>query len=125
MVRKVVSSWSGGSPLRTKASAPADMAGFESGDVILKFGDARIKGMRDLPRAVADAEIGSDVKVRVLRQEEKETLTVNIAKMDNEPLVVAEAEETQSEEFGAATEVMGLKLVTLTPELRQRSMYSK
>lgn len=99
---------------------PAMKAGFQSGDVILRFGEAKIETMRDLPRAVADSEIGSTVKVRILRNENKRTLTVHVAKMKSKPIQVAAVEETPEPEFKTATEIMGLKLVALTPQLRTR-----
>lgn len=99
---------------------PAMKAGFESGDIILQFGPSKIKTMRDLPRAVADTKIGSDVKVKIIRNEKNMTLKVRVAKMEIAPTVVASVEEERQPEFRSAIETMGLKLVVLTPELRER-----
>lgn len=99
---------------------PAEKAGFQPGDIILNFGPSEIKTMRDLPRAVADTEIGSDVNVKILRNDKKKTLRVHVAKMKTEPVKVALVEKAPEPEFKSAIETMGLKLVALTPELRER-----
>jgi serine protease Do len=104
---------------------PAMKAGFEPGDIILQFGPSKIKTMRDLPRAVADTKIGSDVKVKIVRNEKNMTLEVRVAKMETKPAVVASVEEERTPEFKSAIETMGLKLVVLTPELRERFAISE
>lgn len=104
---------------------PAMKAGFQSGDIILKFGASDIQTMRDLPRAVADSQIGSDVKVKILRDEKNKTLVVHVARMKSAPIQVAAAEKSPEPEFKSAIEIMGLKLVALTPELRTRFAINK
>src|SRR5947207_520507 len=47
---------------------PAKPAGLESGDVIVKFDGKEIREMRDLPRVVADAPVGKDVEVVIIRK---------------------------------------------------------
>lgn len=99
---------------------PAMKAGFEPGDIILEFGPSKIKTMRDLPRAVADTQIGSDVGVKILRNEKPMTLKVHVEKMKSAPVIVAKVEEKADPEFKSAVETMGLMLVKLTPKLRKR-----
>ena len=48
-------------------AGPAGKAGVKSGDVILKFGDAKIEEVRDLTRAVADTDPGDSAKLTVWR----------------------------------------------------------
>ena len=47
---------------------PAKPAGIEPGDVIIKFDGRDIKEMRDLPRIVADAPVGKEVEVVIVRK---------------------------------------------------------
>ena len=57
---------------------PADAAGFEQGDVILKFNGREVTEMRKLPRMVAETEIGQAVDVVVWRKGKEVTLRVEL-----------------------------------------------
>ena len=57
---------------------PADEAGIETGDVIIKFGDKDINKMRELTTNVANTEIGKKVKVELIRLGKNKTLTVKL-----------------------------------------------
>src|SRR5690606_17022988 len=71
--------------------SPADEAGIESGDVIVKFDGKDIVGMRTLPRIVAQTPIGKTVQVEVLRQGERKTFSVVVGRLSEED----EDEETE------------------------------
>jgi serine protease Do len=58
--------------------SPAARAGVEVGDVILRFGDADIGELRDLTRAVADADPGERVRMAVLRDGRERDLRVTV-----------------------------------------------
>ena len=62
-------------------SGPAKAAGIQEGDVILKFNDAEIKKMSDLPRLVAESEIGSLSKVEVWRKNKKIEIEVKLGEL--------------------------------------------
>jgi serine protease Do len=98
---------------------PAAKAGFQAGDVILEFGSSEIKSMRDLPRAVADSEIGSDVDVKVLRSESSKTLTVHIVQMKSDEPKIAQISKPDLV-LKASIEIMGLRLTKLTDALRTK-----
>ena len=46
-------------------------AGLEPGDVILKFNNIEIKKMPDLPRVVAESDVGSTAILEVWRKNKK------------------------------------------------------
>jgi serine protease Do len=76
------------------AAGPAEGAGLRAGDVILKFDGRDVAEMRDLPRIVAETEIGKTTAVEVWRKGQKATLKVKVAQLKDEE----EAAETKPEE---------------------------
>nr|WP_306886278.1 Do family serine endopeptidase [Amorphus orientalis] len=102
---------------------PAEAAGIEAGDVIVSFDGKRVPSMRDLPRMVADTEIGKEVDVVLLRKGEEVTIPVELGRL--EEAEVAEAGETTGSgedeaeaEESETREVLGMTLSEITPELR-------
>lgn len=93
---------------------PAQDGGIEPGDVILTFDGNDVPQMRDLPKLVADTEIGRTVDVRILRNGAEQTVKITIARLnetDSEPAVAAGG--GKENESGTA-EVLGLGLSRLT-----------
>lgn len=70
--------------LRVVDDAPASKAGIEVGDVITHFNGKTISHSSDLPLAVGQANIGSKVKVRVIRDGKQKQLTVKVAELPDE-----------------------------------------
>jgi len=67
---------------------PSKEAGIESGDVILKFNDIEITKMSDLPRVVAESDVGSIAKVELWRKNKIESLGITIKDTDNNKGVI-------------------------------------
>jgi serine protease Do len=63
-------------------NGPAEDAGIKAGDVILSFNNKPVPEMRELPRMVAETEIGADVPVTVWRQGDRQTLEVDIGRLE-------------------------------------------
>jgi serine protease Do len=63
---------------------PADEAGIERGDVIVRFNNRAINMYSDLPARVAQIAPGTEVPVEVIRRGETLTLTVVLALRDGE-----------------------------------------
>ncbi|MDP6346010.1 MAG: DegQ family serine endoprotease [Alphaproteobacteria bacterium] len=99
---------------------PAEAAGFEQGDVILLFDDKEVTEMRALPRIVAETRIGKTVKVQIWRKGKQITVDVRIAEMEEEPTKVAEATKEETPETTPEVEMLGMRLSTISPELRQK-----
>jgi serine protease Do len=101
------------------AEGPAAEAGLEPGDVVLAFDGRNIATMRDLPRVVAEAKIGSTVDMQIFRDGETLTRRIGVAQLEEEA-----PDERMPEETGkpqpAATVVLGLGLASLDEDLRRR-----
>ena len=99
---------------------PAELGEIEAGDVILSFNGQPIDEMRDLPRVVADTEIGRSVPVEVWRRGEVQVLSVEVGELDEEQPVLASAttglEEDQPEV--GSVEALGLVLSSITTASR-------
>lgn len=88
---------------------PADNAGLQAGDIILSFDGKPVDEMRDLPRIVAQSEVGEKYKVSVWRSGKTRTLTIETDRYpdDNDvasllsPGSSTKPESNQDEMFGA------------------------
>ena len=60
---------------------PAEKAGIEAGDVIVEFDGRAVNQMRDLPRIVAETEVGRQVPVKVLRKGKEMAFTVEVGRL--------------------------------------------
>ncbi len=101
---------------------PAKPAGIQTGDVIIRFDNHEIKEMRDLPRVVADTPVGKEVDVVILRQGKEEHKTVKLGRLEDgeKQAVLAEKKDDQPEEKSVVQQTLGLKLTTMTSDLRRR-----
>jgi serine protease Do len=63
--------------------SPAEDAGFERGDVIVRFDGQDVDEMRSLPTLVSVTPIGKNVEVDILRKGKAKTLKVKIGKLDD------------------------------------------
>ena len=97
-------------------SGPAAKAGFERGDVILKYNGKQVDQVTDLTRLVADTKAGHSVPVVVWRDNAEKTLSVEVGQMPSEDQVVA-ANQPSGEQ--ANTPRLGVALAKLTPDARQ------
>jgi len=69
--------------------SPAAKGGVQPGDVIVKFDGKPIEKMRDLPRIVAETDIGAEVKVELFRQGKRQTITVTLGELEKAELAGA------------------------------------
>ena len=60
---------------------PSKEAGLESGDIILKFNDIEIIKMTDLPRVVAESDVGSIANVEIWRKNKKIIIQVVLGEL--------------------------------------------
>jgi len=98
---------------------PAAAAGLEAGDVILSFNGEPIEEMRELPRVVAETEVGSTVPVEVFRRGETESFEVTLGELE-----VAEEQGLLAQEEGGDAAVrelaeLGLTISGLNDAVRQ------
>jgi serine protease Do len=101
--------------------SPAALAGLKQGDIILGFGGTAIDEMRDLPRVVAETEVGEKVDVGIWRDRQDQSIAVTIAKLEESDQVAAnDATPAPARPGAESVEPLGLDLAALTPELRQQ-----
>ena len=98
---------------------PAAVAGFEAGDVILKFDGKDVPRVRVLPRIVAETEIGKAVDVEVWRKGGKITLSVKIGELKEDEVAALTSGESGGGASGSI-EALGMTLSSITGDLRDR-----
>ncbi len=106
---------------RAQEGGPAALAGVQNGDVILRFNNTDVREMRNLPRIVADTNVGRSVPVVVWRDGREVTLNVTVAELpaDTQQAAVAPtapAPRPQQLELSG----LGLRVAPITPESRER-----
>jgi serine protease Do len=97
--------------------SPADKAGMEAGDVILKFDGQPVTESSDLPRRVGATKPGSKVLVQVWRKGATRDLTVTVGEMPDDEAPIRQR-GGKSEEPAKANR-LGLVLATPTAEQRR------
>ena len=79
---------------------PAAKGGIQAGDVIVEFDGKQIEKMRDLPRIVAETDIGANVKVELFRQGKRETVSVTLGELEKAELAgVVGNRQNRSDDF--------------------------
>ncbi len=97
-------------------NSPAKSSGIEQGDVILDFNGKPIATLRDLTRAVADTDPGSEVDVTIWRDGTKKTIAVEVAQMPSEQQM---ANADTGQKLGDETPKLGLALAALDQDTRR------
>ena len=65
-----------------RPDSPAEAAKIKAGDIVLSFDGKRIEKMKELPRIVAETEVGSKVNVEVWREGKIKQLTVVLGELE-------------------------------------------
>jgi serine protease Do len=99
-------------------SSPAAKGGVQPGDVILKFDGKKIDRMRDLPRIVAETEIGAKVDVEIFRQGARKTLKITLGELEKAEVSglidgTGNGDGDDKRSFGS----LGFSVEVLTPKL--------
>ncbi len=114
--------------------ADVDNSQLQTGDVILSFGNTKIKHARDLPRLVAESSEGKVVDVTVLRNGQEKTVKVKLGRLietdANENSEHTDASEDTAEKpddekdntvsKSITMRFMGMTLSEITEDLRHR-----
>ena len=108
----------------TDAKGPATAGGVEVGDVIVKFDGKDIKESRDLPKIVAQAPVGKDVDVVVMRKGKTLIKTVKLGRLeDGESHAALEPKVSQPPKAPSepvAQTALGMTFMGLTSASRQK-----
>ena len=88
-------------------NSPSDKAGIKAGDIILEFDGTLIKEMKELPRIVAQTEVGKTVKVKIWRNEKEITKKITLGRLEtSEDFKVEKKEKIDSN----ISEIKNLKI---------------
>ena len=97
---------------------PAAKGGIQPGDVVVEFDGKPIEKMRDLPRIVAETDIGAKVKVELFRQGKRETVTVTLGELEKAELAgVIDNGRNQSNDFSFGS--LGFTVANLNAALAE------
>ena len=97
---------------------PAAKGGIQPGDVIVEFDGKPIEKMRDLPRIVAETDIGAKVKVELFRQGKREAVTVTLGELEKAELAgVIDNGRNQSDDFSFGS--LGFTVANLNAALAE------
>ena len=103
-------------------NSPSDKAGIKAGDIILEFNGILIKEMKELPRIVAQTEVGKTVEVKVWRNEKELTKKIKLGRLEtSEDFKVEKKEEVDSN----ISEIKNLKIsvrVLSTKDVKDRKL---
>ena len=96
---------------------PAAEAGIEAQDVIMSFDGKEITDTRELIRIVGATQVGKTVQVVVFRNGQETILDVTLARREDQfETVPAALPNDEPQE----TELLGVQVSSLTPEIRER-----
>jgi serine protease Do len=93
--------------------SPADEAGLEPDDVVIRVDGREVESNGDLSSYVASRPPGAEVKLRVLRQRREKDVTVTLGTFPDEDF-------EQTADQAPRGEQLGMTLQDLTPDLAQR-----
>ncbi len=99
---------------------PAAQAGIQTGDVIVRFAGRPLDAARQLPRAVAETEIGAEVPVEIVRAGKQMTLRLTVGLLDegddeDDPRPASNGPDSSADDDSA---ILGLTLEPLSDLLR-------
>jgi serine protease Do len=95
--------------------SPAEKAGFQVGDVVVKFDGKKIVKSSNLPPVVGMTPVGKDVGVNILRNGKVKELTVHLGELPDEDEKVASLEKPKISEDNK----LNITVTDLTEEQRE------
>ena len=75
-------------------NSPSDKAGVKAGDIILEFDSTNIKEMTELPKIVAQTEVGKTVEVKIWRNKKELTKKITLGRLETSEDFMSERKET-------------------------------
>jgi serine protease Do len=101
---------------------PADEAGVTIGDIILAMDGKPMENARQFEVNVYRHDIGQEVKLKVLRDNQELDMQVSVAERDDDPQRFADLvdpEKNQIKRLGVLAVEIGPKILTLLPDVRK------
>jgi len=94
----------------------------QPGDVVVSFDGREVRNMRDLPRIVAEAPVGKEVDVVIIRKGERQTVKVTLGRLEDGEEMAGEetGDDAPAQENGevATASVLGMTIAPLNDETR-------
>ena len=110
---------SGALVTRVEEDSPAEKAGVEVGDVVLKFDGRSIEKWSDLPRVVGGTKPGTKATIQVWRKGAGKDLSITIGEMEPDKTASAAGRKEKGKSAPEATNVLGLVVSDLQPAKRK------
>lgn len=101
-----------------EAGAPADKAGVEAGDIILKFDGRAVEKASDLPRMVGSVKPGTKSTLTVFRRGSQKELSVVIGEVEADKQVAKAAESPAKPKGSNVAQSLGMTVSEVTEALR-------
>ena len=114
---------SGAVVLNIVPGGAAAKAGLEPGDVIISYNGKPIRNRDELVAMVTATKPGTSVPVRIVRDRQERTITVNVEELDLEAESSQRAANSDNNNGGGAQETtsgFGITLGNVTPDVAQR-----
>jgi serine protease Do len=96
---------------RVEPASPAEKAGLEAGDIIIRYNGNTIEKSSDLPRQVGRTKPGTEATVAVWRKGASRQLPITVAELETERTVRAGEQKPEEKQ---STNALGLKVAPLT-----------
>ena len=104
---------------RVESGGPAEKAGIQDGDVILKFNGVAVEKSSDLPRIVGVSKPGSKANISIWRKGAGRELTVGIAEVEADKVAQKAEKKAKKEQ---ASNALGIYVVDLTDAQRKEML---
>lgn len=91
--------------------SPADKAGLEPGDVVLRVNDRRVTSASELRLRISQMTPGSAISLEIVRDGETQTIELDLGRLDDDALVAGGQEQGEL--------LSGVLVAPLTPETRR------
>jgi serine protease Do len=102
-----------------ESGAPAEKAGVEAGDIIVKFDGKSIEKSSDLPRMVGATKPGTKSTLTVFRRGASKELSVVIAEIEGEKTAAKAPGKDEKPKSSASSQAFGLAVSDLTDAQRK------
>jgi serine protease Do len=91
---------------------PADKAGIQVNDIILSVDGQKVSTGRELSSTIANTPVGHKTKVELIRDDRKKTVTVTLAKREDDERIVASREPENGE--------LGIEVTDMDSDIARR-----
>ena len=90
--------------------SPSDKAGIKAGDIILEFNGTKINEMKELPKIVAQTEVGKTVVVKIWRNKKEISKKIKLGRLETSSDFKEEKKEV-TPETPEISEIKSLKII--------------